>query len=88
MKTVKSILSFLVLSHFGRMLALFILTPLFLWLSGIVTSYLLADIFFYAFVTTTSLIGVYMLVLIAYAWVINPIRENKERKKLYEQNKK
>jgi hypothetical protein len=88
MSTLKEILSWLVLSNFGRILMLVILTPLFLYLSTVVSSTLLSNIFLYGFYTTSGLIGVYMLVLIAFAWVINPIREAKENKKIRDEYKK
>lgn len=88
MSTLKEILSWLVLSNFGRILMLVILTPLFLYLSTVVSSTLLSNIFLYGFYVTSGLIGIYMLVLIAFAWVINPIREAKENKKIRDEYNK
>lgn len=83
----KNILKWLFLTNVGRLLLLFILTPLFYYLSETITYITISNIFFYLSCLTLLILCIFVLIIIIYAWIINPLRERKETKRIQEELK-
>lgn len=64
-----------VLTNIGRIVTSFILGTISLGISQ-VTEGLTSDIFYYIFLTFVAVLVGYGLTLIAFAWIINPVREH------------
>jgi len=77
----KNALNFLFLTHIGRIITLILLAPTFNYISNEVASDSVSVFFYYAAMVCFGLLLVYGLVFIAFAWVINPIREYRNNKK-------
>lgn len=77
MKTIKNIWSFLIGSKFGWVILGFIWMAIFLTIDNIFD----ADWAFYTGMIGVAFNFVMTIIFIIYAWIINPIREYKERKK-------
>lgn len=78
-------LKYIVLTHIGRIVTLMLLAPLFNYLSDIAANDTTGYVFYIAFLVCVGALLLYTLVFIAFAWVINPIREYKENKKIKEE---
>ncbi len=78
-------LKYMVLTHLGRIITLMLLAPLFSHLSDIAANDTTGYVFYIAFLVCIGALLLYTLVFIAFAWVINPIREYKENKKIKEE---
>lgn len=87
MNKIKFILSQIFLTNIGRIALLFVLTPLFLLLSDIITYTLLSNILFYSSCITATGLGIYIVILMVYAYIINPLKELKENNRIYEELK-
>jgi uncharacterized membrane protein len=81
MKTIKGILAWLIGSKFGWCILGFIFAAIFLISSNYVENEIFYNVLYYAGMSCIGFVAVMTLIFIAYAWVINPIREYKENKK-------
>ena len=82
-------LKYVVFTHLGRLITLMLLAPLFNYLSDVAKSDTTGYVFYIAFLVCVGALLLYALVFIVFAWIINPIREYRETKKIREEyNKK
>lgn len=77
---IKNILSWLIHSKIGWVVLGFIFAAIFLISSNYVENETFYNVLYYAGMSCIAFIAVMTLIFIVFAWVINPIREYKERK--------
>lgn len=73
--TLIKFLKWTTLTNIGRIITSFAFASLFLWLSNI-TNNVTSDVMWYTFLTFISVFAGHIMLFIAFAWVINPIRES------------
>ena len=83
MEKIKTALIYLVKANMGRIILGALLTAIGGSLSnnGVLGVQTNNDIFFWVMIAGLVLIGVHVLIMMIYGWIINPIRERKNKKK-------
>jgi len=87
-KKMGNALKYIVFTHIGRVVALLLLLPLFSYISDVATNDCTGTVFYVLFVVCAVILSFYTLVFIVFAWVINPMREYSENRKIREHFKK
>lgn len=78
-------LKYVVLTNLGRIITLMLLAPLFDYLSQNASNDTVGQVFYIAFLVCVGALLLYTLVFIVFAWIINPIRDYRENKKIREE---